>query len=96
MTKRLTTNPMPGVRRIGSSYTVAVARKGGDLQCFFPPQELAAAQAWARSIAGDYDEVIIIAGTLQFRIWDATCNGRIVAETTSGIPMIAPGRTAML
>ena len=68
MAKR-TTDPKPGFRRIGASYTICVARKGSALECFFPKESRGAFE-FARSISAQYDEVIIVEGTLRFRIWN--------------------------
>lgn len=66
---RLTTDPKPGVRGLGASYTICVARKAMNIECFFPAEGKGAVD-FAKSISAQYDEVIIIKGGLRFRIWN--------------------------
>lgn len=67
---QLSTSPKPGVRQVGQRCTVAVAKTGDRLDCFFPPDDDDLAKEFVRSIANDYDEVIIVTGPIIFRIWD--------------------------
>jgi hypothetical protein len=67
----ITDEPMPGVAPNGTRGYWGIGVKGNDilvLTTYLKNLELA--KRWAKAVAADYDEVIILDATLTYRVWD--------------------------
>jgi len=70
MNRTITTKPKPGVQEVGGPALIIIARNGEKLTVLTHCSDLPSAKAEALSRAEDHDEIIIIFGTIEYRIWD--------------------------
>lgn len=76
-----TTKPKPGVAPNGERCIWLIGGKGSELSVIacFGGEGLREAKATACARADDYDEIVVIDGTLAYRVWDPEKPGPVVA-----------------
>jgi hypothetical protein len=79
----ITDEPMPGVAPTGTRGFWGIARKGQDITVLTTYlKDMEYAKRWARGVAPDYDEVIVLDATMVYRVWhrDSKDAKRVAAE----------------
>ena len=75
----ITDDPMPGVAQPGTEIIVALCLKDDLITTSIWGSKSKHLRAWCRQNAADYDEVILIKGKIDYRVWSRDAENKAVA-----------------